>query len=285
MKQLAWSLVCSLALWALFSACRAMMPAPETIRLYDLAESRELAEPEALARLAPARIVLVGEHHTEQAHHEVQLAVIQALHRSGRKVAIGLEMFRKDAQAELDHWVAGGLDEAAFKPIYLDNWNFGWPLYRPIFAYARQQRLPMVGLNLPREVTRQVALEGFDSLSASQKGALPPISCEVTPQYREFVREAYGFHAHGRMTFENFCQAQLLWDTAMALHAAQYLEQHPDTVLVLLAGGGHVHKMGIPAQLDTLGQAAHVVLWPQSGKTPEPDGVTVEEADYLIFTK
>jgi uncharacterized iron-regulated protein len=270
---------------ALVSGCRAMIPAPETLRLCDLAAGREVVDQAALARLAPARVVLVGEHHTEQAHHQAQLAVIQALHRSGRKVAIGLEMFRKDAQAELDHWVAGGLDEAAFKPIYLDNWNFDWPLYRPIFDYARQNRLPMVGLNIAREVTRQVAREGFDSLSESQKAGLGEISCEVTPQYREFVREAHGFHPHGRMTFDHFCEAQLLWDTAMALHAVQYLEQHPDTVMVLLAGTGHVHKLGIPAQLDKLGQTAHAVLWPPSGQSPEPDGVTVEEADFLILTE
>ncbi|MBI5552698.1 MAG: ChaN family lipoprotein [Desulfobacterales bacterium] len=285
MKHLLRFLVWSLAVLALVSGCRAMIPAPETLRLYDLAAGREVADQAALARLAPARIVLVGEHHTEQAHHLAQLAVIQALHRSGRKVAIGLEMFRKDAQAELDRWVAGGLDEAAFRPIYLDNWNFDWPLYRPIFDYARQNRLPMVGLNVPREVTRQVAREGFDSLSESQKGALGEISCEVTPQYREFVREAYGFHPHGRMTFDHFCQAQLLWDTAMALHATQYLDQHPDTVMVLLAGAGHVHKLGIPAQLDKLGAVPHVVIMPQLSEAPGPDGVTIEEADYLIFSE
>ncbi|MBI5063657.1 MAG: ChaN family lipoprotein [Desulfatitalea sp.] len=266
------------------TGCRGMLKPPEDIRLYDLAAERPLASDAAVAHLGAARIVLVGEHHTEPAHHQAQLAVIQALHGAGRKVAIGLEMFRQDAQAELDRWVAGGIDEAAFRPIYLDNWNFDWPLYRPIFEYARNQRLPLVGLNVPREVTRQVAREGFDSLSESQKGALGEISCEVTPQYREFVREAYGFHPHGRMTFDHFCQAQVLWGTAMALHAAQYLETHPDTVLVLLAGAGHVHKLGIPAQLDKLGQTAHVVLWPPSGKTPEPDGVTIDEADFLILS-
>jgi uncharacterized iron-regulated protein len=274
-----------LVLWTLLFGCRAMLPAPETLRLFDLAAGSPVAGQEALARLAPARIVLVGEHHTDAAHHQAQLAVIQALHRSGRQVAIGLEMFRKEAQADLDRWVAGAIDAAAFEPIYLDNWNFGWPLYRPIFEYARENRLPMVGLNLPRQVTRQVAYAGFDSLSESQKGPLREISCDLTPQYRDFIREAYGFHAHGRMTFDHFCQAQLLWDTAMALHAAQYIAAHPDTVLVLLAGGGHVHKLGIPAQLDRFGAEPHLVLLPQTAGAYAPDTVTVEEADFLILTE
>jgi uncharacterized iron-regulated protein len=278
MKSFVWFL----ALGALLAGCRGMLAPPETIALYDLAQGRSLSGDESLARLAEARIVLVGEHHTDAAHHRAQLAVIRALHQSGRRVAVGLEMFRADAQTDLDRWVAGDIDAALFEPIYLDNWNFGWPLYRPIFDYAREHRLPMVGLNLPREVTRQVAYEGFDSLTESQKGALGDISCELTPQYREFVREAYGFHPHGRMTFDHFCQAQLLWDTAMAWHAARYLESHPDRLLVLLAGGGHVHKLGIPAQLARFGAGPWVVLLPRTPGAYEPGTVTAEEADYLI---
>lgn len=278
MKQL----ICILAFGLLAAGCRPMLPPPEAFRLYDLAQGRRLSGQEALARLETARFILVGEHHTDPAHHQLQLAVIQALHRAGRKVAIGLEMFRKEAQPELTRWVAGDIDAAQFEPIYLDNWNYGWPLYRPIFDYARRYRLPMVGLNLPREVTRQVAYHGFDSLSESQKRSLPEIRCEVTPQYREFVREAFGFHPHGRMQFENFCQAQLLWDTAMAAHAVEYLNQHPDEVLVLLAGAGHVHKLGIPAQLEKMGETAYLVILPQPTGEAGPGEVTIEEADLLI---
>jgi uncharacterized iron-regulated protein len=62
------------------------------------------------------------------------------------KVAVGLEMFRSDSRADLDRWVAGGIDEARFKAIYLDNWNYPWKLYAPIFEYARRQKIALVGL-------------------------------------------------------------------------------------------------------------------------------------------
>ncbi len=278
MKQIVWFLAFAM----LAVGCQPMLPAPQTLRLYDLAQGRRLSEQEALARLETVRFVLVGEHHTDPADHAAQLAVIQALHSSGRKVAIGLEMFRKQDQAALDRWVAGEIDEAAFQPIYLDNWNFDWQLYRPIFEYARRYRLPMVGLNVPGEVTRQVAYHGFDSLSERQRASLPEIRCEVTPQYREFVREAFGFHAHGRMNFDNFCQAQLLWDTAMAANAAHYSNQHPDRVMVLLAGAGHAHKMGIPAQLQKLGESAFLVILPAPSEEGGSQEVTTDEADFLI---
>ncbi|MCK7512360.1 MAG: ChaN family lipoprotein [Desulfobacterales bacterium] len=40
-----------------------------------------------------------------------------------------------------------------------------------IFEYARAQRIPMIGLNVPREITRQVARGGFQSLTEAQRGA------------------------------------------------------------------------------------------------------------------
>jgi uncharacterized iron-regulated protein len=275
--------LCS-AMLALLTGCQAMI-GPETLRLYDLASGKPLSETESLERLRTSRIVLVGEHHAERADHQAQLAVIEALHGTGRKVAIGLEMFRQDAQADLDRWVAEEVAEEAFVPIYLDNWNFDWELYQPIFAYARRHRLPMVGLNVPRELTRQVAYHGFDALSDAQKGEFGAITCNVTPQYRDYVREAYGAHPHGKMNFDHFCQAQLLWDTAMAMHAATYLEKNPDTVMVLLAGAGHTHKMGIPAQLDRRSPWPHVVLQPQTPGADEADQVTIAEADFLILPK
>ena len=60
-----------------------------------------------VADLKTARVVVVGEQHDNLDHHRAQLDVIRALHESGTKVAVGLEMFRADAQPQLDAWIAG----------------------------------------------------------------------------------------------------------------------------------------------------------------------------------
>jgi uncharacterized iron-regulated protein len=211
--------------------------------------------------------------------------MIRALHRAGRKVAIGLEMFRRDGQKELDLWVTGELDEKQFKPIYLDNWNFDWRLYRPIFEYARQNRIPMTGLNVSRKVTAQVAYHGFTSLSPDQKGSLEGITCNVTPAYRDFVKEAYGAHGHGNMAFERFCEAQLVWDTAMAMHAVDYLKRGPDYLMVILAGSGHARKLGIPAQLEKLKNWPYAVVLPETEGLFDAKHVSTQDADYILKLK
>ncbi|MEJ2039752.1 MAG: ChaN family lipoprotein, partial [Desulfosarcinaceae bacterium] len=143
-----------------------------TMNLYDLRQHRVLTGEEAVQALAPARIIIVGEHHDDPASHFAELTEIEVLEEAGRKPTIAMEMFRADSQPELNQWVAGKISEAKFKPIYLNNWNFPWSLYAPIFLYARANHIPMIGLNVPGGITTQVALEGFDSLSKKQRGDL-----------------------------------------------------------------------------------------------------------------
>jgi uncharacterized iron-regulated protein len=124
-------------------------------RMYDLNREKELPMSHALDDLKKNQIVLVGELHAKRQHHEAQLAVIRALEEAGLRIAIGLEMFRHESQADLDHWISGEIDEQQFEKIYYDNWNFPWSAYRKIFEYARNHQIPLIGLNVPWEITRQ----------------------------------------------------------------------------------------------------------------------------------
>jgi uncharacterized iron-regulated protein len=260
-------------------------PPHPTIRLYDLKAHAVVSGTQPIQRLQKARIVLVGEHHNNAAHHAAQLDVIRSLQGAGRKVAIGLEMFRKDSQKDLDRWVDGQISDARFKQIFQDNWSYGWKMYKPIFAYAREHHIPMIGLNVAREITAQVAYHGFDSLTAEQRGSLEGITCNVTPEYRDFIGQAYGAHGHGKMNFEGFCEAQLVWDTAMAVNAVTYLKENPETVMVLLSGSGHARKLGIPSQLDKLGPWPYVVVLPETKGIFETRTVTARDADYLLLNE
>jgi uncharacterized iron-regulated protein len=237
----------------------------------------------ALAALKSSRLMLVGEHHTNSAHHKAQLQVIRAIEARNTPMAIGLEMFRKDQQDALDQWVAGNIDEEDFRKIYLDNWNFPWPVYRDIFIYAREKKISMIGLNVSRDITRKVAEEGFASLSVQQRGALEGVTCNVTREYRDFIRNAFGAHGHGNLNFIRFCEAQLVWDTAMAINALAYLEEHPDRVMVLLAGSGHARKMGIPYQVKNRSPIPFTVLLPYTADIFEPETLTKADADFIIM--
>jgi len=232
--------------------------------------------------LKEVRLVFMGEMHDRAGHHRAQLQVIKALKEAGAPVVVGLEMFRRDSQGALDLWVNNKMSEGNFLKVYKQNWSM-WPVYRDIFIYARQQKLPMLGLNLSREITQQVARNGFASLSPQQLGELPGVRCDVDSRYQEFIRRSLGGHGHNGVQFLHFCEAQLLWDSVMAENLLDYLARHPDAIIVVLAGSGHAWKHGIPEQVRRRQEVPMRILLPEVPGRIEPGNMSTDEADYLML--
>ena len=255
--------------------------APVTDRILRVSDGQILSLREIIKDLKDSHLVFVGEIHTNQSHHHMQLQTIRALKMASAPVAIGFEMFRRDSQPDLDRWVNGELSEREFEKIYYRNWNYPWPLYRDIFLFARDHNIPMIGLNVPPEITKQVAREGFASLSPKQRGDLPMVTCRVDPEYMAFVRRSLGMHGHGGMEFTKFCEAQLVWDTAMAWSLLRYLEKNPEATVVVVAGSGHSWKLGIPAQIRSRSTVPFRVILPEIAGRVDREHIGVNEADYV----
>jgi uncharacterized iron-regulated protein len=251
--------------------------------LYDLQNVRRTSLAEIAPQLTGGRIVLVGEHHTEERHHRAQVQVIQHLVQAGAKVAIGLEMFRRDSQPDLDRWIAGAISPGEFEPVFTDNWGYPWAAYRAIFEYARAQKLPMIGLNLAREITRQVARGGFQSLTEAQRGQLPEVTCSVDEEYLRYMRKVHQAHAHGSMNFTHFCEAQMVWDTAMAIYALEHLQANPEATVVVLTGVGHAQKGAVPRQIRMRSPVPVTVFLPEVPGSIDMRTTDVQDADYLLL--
>lgn len=108
--------------------------------VFDLREARRTTLDHLMPELLKTPIILVGEQHTDVGHHRAQLRVIQALHNAGARVAVGLEMFRKNSQGALDRWVSGDISPREFERIFNDNWGYLWPAYQPHFSNMPARR-------------------------------------------------------------------------------------------------------------------------------------------------
>ena len=279
MKKLKSLLVFVLFVIGVVGACQT----PSDQRIYDLNLGKETRMSEAVMLLKQNRIILVGEHHSNKKHHEAQLGVIRTLKETGIKVAIGLEMFRSDSQQALDRWISGDIGEEKFQQIYNDNWNYPWSAYRRIFEYAREEKIPLIGLNVPRNITRQVSQQGFKSLTAAQKGKLSNVTCRVDEEYMNYIKNAFGAHAHGDLDFTYFCEAQLVWDNVMAINTLNYLKKYPDAVVVVLTGTGHARKGAIPRQIRKQSRVPHAVILPQVKGIVDPETISTKDADYIML--
>jgi len=251
--------------------------------LWDVAGKAEISLEQAAGKLPSPGIVYVGEFHDNAAHHAAQLAVIQSLDKRKRPVAVGLEMFQHIEQSVLDAWVARALSEEEMRRAFARNWSQDWHLYRDIFLYCRDRSIPMIGLNVPRSITRKVARNGFESLTPEEIGKLPPIVCRVDREYEEFLRRVLGSHG-SESGFRRFCEAQLVWDTAMAIYALAHLEDHPKHTVVVLCGMIHAWKKAAPEQAARENaDVEQAVIQPSVEGRWTPGSVSKKDADYLIL--
>ncbi|MBF0126164.1 MAG: ChaN family lipoprotein [Magnetococcales bacterium] len=221
-------------------------------------------------RLASHRVVLVGETHDHPDHHRIQLAVIQGLHARGVEMAVSLEMFPDHLQPHLDRWVAGELSEAAFLDAveWYFTWGFDINLYWPILRYAKEQRIPLLAMNLRRETVSAVRKRGLAGVEMEIRDALPPL-CPAPLAYRLRLEEVFNAHpmmSHGGH-FDHFVEAQGVWDGVMADRIKKWSDAHPQGLVVGLVGAGHVYMgHGIPHQLRGRGVTGVAILLPWSGE-------------------
>lgn len=235
-----------------------------------------------LAESRSARYFFVGENHDDPLHHAAQLAIIKKLQQSGLSLAIGLEMFATTSQEKLDRWVAGKLSLREFKELYARNWTLPWALYEEILLYARDNRIPLIGLNLPKGISRKVAQKGFAALTPEERRQLPAgITCSVGPAYMEFIRQAYSNHALQDKEFTHFCEAQMLWNRNMGLQLEAYFAKNPRSTLVALVGIGHALKKGVPEEVTKETGRYRVILPEFSGLNRH--NLTSDDADYLLL--
>lgn len=235
-----------------------------------------------IPELADKRVVLIGENHDRYDHHQNQLTLIQRLYDANKRLSIGMEMFQQPAQPQLDAYIAGKLSEQELleKTEYFKQWGFDFRLYRPILRFARDKQIPIVALNVPNDVVRKVGKSGLRSLSGRDRNWVPQIDYS-DQAYRERLYQVFTQH-EGVATrdFQNFLEAQLLWDEAMAERAARYLKDRRKRQLVILAGNGHLaYGAGIPRRLQRRQAVSLAVVLQGDYKSRDRQG-----AEYLLLS-
>src|SRR5208282_5533839 len=98
----------------------------------DTATGNVIGFDELISKLPDAAIVYVGEMHTSEEDHKVQLEVLKKLSQGGRCVELGMEMFPAEAQPVLDRYLSGQMNEEdILKEVrWQDVWGFPYSLYR-----------------------------------------------------------------------------------------------------------------------------------------------------------
>ena len=272
----------------------------------DPANRSILSHDQLMEDLSARPVVLLGEHHDDAEHHRWQLHTLAALHGYQPNMIIGFEAFPRRVQPVLDRWVAGELTSDSFlKAVdWSQVWGFDPDLYLPLFHFARQHQVPMLALNVDRELVSTVGREGFDAVPPQDREGIskpaPP-----SPSYRQSLFQVFNHkhqqheeahaagtpgssgadpsEAQGDPAFERFVEAQLTWDRAMAEAISGARSSDGTALVVAIIGRGHAeHRWGVPHQLADLGIADSAVMLPVR-LSSSCEGLSPDLAD-AVFT-
>ncbi|MFY9269486.1 MAG: ChaN family lipoprotein [Candidatus Manganitrophaceae bacterium] len=237
-----------------------------------------VSKEQLIASLAPVRVIYVGEAHDNLEDHRVQLEILKALHeRFPGKVSVGMEMFRRPAQQDLNQWLEGALDDKAFQKLWLENWGIDVGYYQAILDFIREKKIPLVALNASHEWEAKVGMKGIDGLSPEDQGALPEID-RSDPYHRQALEAIFKGHGPSRPAnqsegegFRPFYDTMLLWDETMAESIARALSspEGNDQKMVVFAGGFHVgYGFGIPRRVFRRLPEPYRIVLPNTQQMP-----------------
>lgn len=250
------ALVCA-ALAVLLSACTtapraphgrvapALLDPPEF--WLDLVAGDEVSDDEVLADLATAGVIFVGEAHTVQRHHDLQLDLLQKLFLRRVPLVLCLEQLEARDQPAVDRYNRREIDLATLAAQI--DWPKQWANYadyRLLCEFARHHRIPLRALNAPANTIRTVSRGGgLAKLPPDLRAHLPAEIFTDDPVYERLMNLALAQHlaldpARLRPVFE--AQAARDETMAAAIVAARRVDTPPDQLRTafVVVGAGHM---------------------------------------------
>jgi uncharacterized iron-regulated protein len=235
-----------------FKNLRERIEGPLTLEVFSTRDKKVISFGEMVDRLMLSDVICIGETHDSEPVHRVQLQIIRAIYARDERLGVGMEMFQRPYQKEIDRYFHGDIKEDEFLKAteYKSRWGFDWSLYRPIVEFCRRNEIPLAALNVSRELTRRVSKVGYEKLTDEEKKQLGTIDFQVKAHRDYWFDRLAAMHGNNDATKEEKergYQVMTTWDEFMADSAAKFQQERTLRRLVVLAGSGHIERgFGIP---------------------------------------
>jgi uncharacterized iron-regulated protein len=260
-------------------------------RLYSLSDGLELEFSQMIENMMSSRFIYLGESHNSLPMHEIQLKIIQALYEKDERLAIGLEMIPVTLQHVLNKWSLGILtkEELIQDLLWYETWNFNFEFYEKIFTFAKLNKIPVYGLNVPKRLITKIRGKDWDALTEGEKTLMPQpdVSHE---EHRTLIRTIFEssdlphqMKGPGLdMMFEGLYRAQSAWDESMAFYASRASKESGRRIVVLTGSGHVLYNLGINRRAYEInGDSYKTVLCLEIPDDKGTLGVSRSIADYV----
>lgn len=206
-------------------------------------------------------VIYLGEEHHNRFHIDAALTVLRSLADRGRKPVLTMEMFGWDGQSALDRYLTstdvtrtGFLEDVGWK----QNWGGAFEDYEPLVQFVRDHRFPLMAMNPPKLLIRQVVKQGLAQAKASpqwrQWGMEGEAIVDDAAYRSRILSQLQACHGGGAPEdYLTMYEASMVRDEGMAKTVADAVRRVRAEVdlaqgpVVSYTGGGHVqYRLPVP---------------------------------------
>lgn len=214
-------------------------------RIIDLKSGREINVQTLVRELSTARIVVLGEYHQHPGQHRNQLAILEGLRALNPRMLVGVEIISKSQQSLLNDWVEGRIPEKEFENLVAGRMlrPETFAVYYPLFRWARNHKIKLLALDIPRSLAGKIARQGLAALTSQERQMAAREIRVGPPAYRKRVLRV--FSAHRALPNQDlFFKAQVVRDETMAETLVDYLKSPEGLNLSAVVITGNEHVIG-----------------------------------------
>ena len=233
---------------------------------------------------AGSRIIYLGESHDNIYAHRLELEMVQVLNRRyPGQLAVGMEMFGRRSQDDIDRWLGGKMTDREFLAVFGRDWGMpDYPYYRELLHFIRDQQIPLRAIN----ISQSEKMSLFQRSKEENGGVYPQPD---DPYQKQALAAMFAGHAGGHDHLEMFYGMQMLWEKTMAESIINYLDSPAgkDKKMLVLTGGFHVaYGFGIPRKVFEQRRWAYTVVLPTTPaelEENEPQRMDVDSPDLPLY--
>ena len=264
---------------------------PSSCTVYDMKQARCIDNKDLVKRLAPYRVVFVGDHHAQTDLHQKLAKFITGLDRASRHVSLANEWFTPEDNSLLKQYAKGSFKGDFPQAV---EWKkkagyYSFDSYALMYNAIRKAHGGLYGINLSRESRKRISDANCSVMSKEEKDFYDSLDLNITA-HRQMLSPFFA-HCHSlrkgedaSLCSERMYRVQVAWDSYMAKESAvlsNRIVHHRSDILIVFAGAMHLsHGLGINARFARLRHEPFVTIKPVPTGTDTAD---VGEADFLLF--
>ena len=283
----------------LLLGCSETQPKPlvhkvsDSCTYYSLQGAECLEKEVLLKKLAPFRVIFVGDHHHSANAHQIMTDLIKGFSAKGYKIKMANEWFTPDDRVLLEQFLKTNLDRNSSKMLgWKKRVGYDYNLSQLIFKAVQEANGTLYGINMDKKFKTLISDANMSAMTSQQKLFYKTLDLNVSAHQQ--LLAPYFEHCHhlkkgetAQMCSERMYRVQVAWDSMMGRQSALLAQKlRGNEKLLVFVGAMHLEgKLGANMRFSRESHLPFVTILPYPKETESTQFIEIENgsSDFIYL--